>query len=75
MKQNVDTGTPVESVTDNKQKSGNGLKVATVIAFIMAVCGIGFGVYGMMNICDNSQPSEVTQESEISSDKPTNQSL
>ena len=48
MEQNVDTGVPVAPMVENKQKSGNGLKIATAIACIAAVCGIGFGVYGMM---------------------------
>ena len=48
MEQNTDTGAPVTPTMDDKQKSGNGLKIATVIACIMAVCGIGFGAYGMM---------------------------
>ena len=47
MEQNADTGAPVVSVAENK-KSGNGLKIATAIACIVAVCGVGFGVYGMM---------------------------
>ena len=45
MEQNTDTGTPV---VKNKQKNGTGLKIATTIACVVAVCGIGFGVYGMM---------------------------
>ena len=48
MEQNADTGVPVAPMAENKQKSGNGLKIATAIACIMAVCGIGFGVYGIM---------------------------
>lgn len=48
MEQNADTGAPMMPTIDNKQKSGNGLKIATAIACIVAVCGIGFGVYGMM---------------------------
>ena len=48
MEQNAESGAPMTPVVDNKQKSGNGLKIATAIACIMAVCGIGFGVYGMM---------------------------
>ncbi len=48
MEQNTNTGVPMTSTVDNKQKSGNGLKIATAIACIAAVCGIGFGVYGMM---------------------------
>ena len=48
MVQNTDTGVPVAPMAENKQKSGNGLKIATAIACVVAVCGIGFGVYGMM---------------------------
>ena len=48
MEQNADTGLPMTPAVDNKQKSGNSLKIATAIACIAAVCGIGFGVYGMM---------------------------
>ena len=48
MEQNADTGVPVTPVVENKQKSGKGLKIATAIACIVAVCGIGFGVYGML---------------------------
>lgn len=31
-----------------QQGSGSGFKIATVVASIIAICGIGFGVYGMM---------------------------
>ena len=48
MEQNTDTGAPVAPMVENKQKSGNGLKIATAIACTVAVCGIGFGVYGMI---------------------------
>jgi len=48
MEQNANAGAPVEPIVENKQKSGNGLKIATAIACIVAVCGIGFGVYGMV---------------------------
>ena len=44
MEQNADTGTPVTPTMDDKQKSGNGLKIATTIACVIAVCGIGFGI-------------------------------
>lgn len=47
MEQNADTGAQMTSAVDKKQKSGNGLKIATVIACVVAVCGIGFGIYGM----------------------------
>ena len=45
MEQNADTGVPVVSVVENKQESGNGLKIAIAIACVVAVCGIGFGIY------------------------------
>ena len=48
MEQNADTGIPAAPMAENKQKSGNGLKIATAIACVVAVCGIGFGVYGIM---------------------------
>lgn len=48
MEQNVNAGAPMTTVVDSKQKGGNGLKIATMVACIMAVCGIGFGVYGMI---------------------------
>lgn len=49
MEQNVDTGAPIAPVAENnKQNGGNGLKIATAIACIVAVCGIGLGVYGMI---------------------------
>ncbi len=49
MEQNVDTGVPITPAIDNsKQNGGNRLKIATAIASIVAVCGIGFGVYGVM---------------------------
>lgn len=48
MEQNVDTSAPMTPVVENKQNGENGLKVATAIACIVAVCGIGFGIYGMM---------------------------
>ena len=48
MEQNDDTGAPMTSVVDDKKKNGNGLKIATVIACVVAVCGIGFSIYGIM---------------------------
>ena len=46
MEQNADTETSMTSA-ENKQKSENGLKIITAIACVTAVCGIGFGIYGM----------------------------
>ena len=52
MEQNTDAGVPVVTMADNKQNNGNGLKIVTAIACAIAVCGIGFGVYGMMRSSD-----------------------
>ena len=46
MKQNMTDITPV--MDDDKQNNGSGWRNATVIASVVAACGIGFGVYGMM---------------------------
>ena len=63
MEQNTDVTTPIVPVVDNKQKSGNGLKITTAIACIVAVCGIGFGVYGMMQSSQkDSQISALNSE-------------
>ena len=59
MEQNVDTGAPVGPVVDKKQKNGNGLKIATAIACIVAACGFGFGVYGMVQ--NSQKDSEIAK--------------
>ena len=66
MEQNSDTSVPVVPVVENsKQNGGNGLKIATAIACIVAVCGIGFGVYGMMQVSDkDSQISNLKTQIE-----------
>ena len=48
MEQNADAEVPMAPVINDEQKSGNGLKIATMIGCIVAVCGIGFGIYGMV---------------------------
>lgn len=63
MEQNVDTGAPITPVAYNKQNSGNGLKIATAIACVVAVCGVGFGVYGMIQSSQkDSQISDLKVE-------------
>ena len=60
MEQSTNTGASVMSAVNNQQKSGNGLKIATAIACFVAVCGIGFGVYGMMRSAQkNNQISDL----------------
>ncbi len=46
MEQNTATAMPV--MDSGKQSDGKGWKIATAIASVVAVCGIGFGVYSMM---------------------------
>lgn len=48
MEQNTNTGMPMTPTVDSRQKNGSGLKIATVVACIVAACGIVFGVYGMV---------------------------
>lgn len=60
MEQNTDAGVPMTPVVDNKQKSENGIRIVTAIACVVAACGIGFGVYGMIqNTQKDSQISEL----------------
>ena len=55
---------------NNKQNSGNGLKIATAIACIVGVCGIGFGIYGVMQVANrDSQISELKTQIKNSEDK------
>ncbi len=48
MEQNTNTEKTIMSGVGSKQRNESGLKVVTAIASIAAVCGIGFGIYGMM---------------------------
>lgn len=48
MDQDINAETSTTSAMDYKQKNDKTLKIITGIACIVAVCGIGFGVYGMM---------------------------
>lgn len=65
MEQNVDASAPVTPVVDNKQKGRNGLKIATAIACIVAACGIGFGVYGIID-ANSTKDSLVLKDAKIS---------
>lgn len=65
MEQNADTGAQMTPVVDDKKKNGNGLKITTAIACVMAVCGIGLGVYGVMQVSDkDSQISNLKTQIE-----------
>ena len=72
MEQNTNTGMPMTPTVDNKQKSGNGLKIATAIACVVAACGIGFGVYGIMQSSQkDNQISNPETQLDINIDEST----
>ena len=55
-----DIAKAVPAVNSDKLNDGRGWKVATVVASIVAVCGVGFGVYGMMQgLQKNNQISDL----------------
>ena len=56
MEQNQTPGISQSPVLKNsKQTGGVGLKITTAIAIVVAVCGIGFGVYGILGSEQKSQ--------------------
>ena len=57
MEQDVNSTTPV--INKDKPNDKKGWKIATVIASILAVCGIGFGVYGMVQ--SSQKDSEIAK--------------
>ena len=66
MEQNADTGASMTPAVEKGQRNGNGLKIATAIACVVAVCSIGFGIYGMMQSSQKDNQiaglnSEITQ--------------
>ncbi|MBQ8156300.1 hypothetical protein IJ101_00740 [Candidatus Saccharibacteria bacterium] len=70
MEQNAAATMPV--MDSGKQNDGKGWKIATVIASVVAVCGIGFGVYGMMQSSQkDNQISDLKVQVEDSNGKIT----
>lgn len=70
MEQNTTATIPV--MDSGKQKGGKGWKIATVIASVVAVCGIGFGVYGILQSSQkDSQISDLKVQVEDSNGKIT----
>jgi hypothetical protein len=41
------------------EKSGKGMKIATAVSVVAAICGIGFGVYGMTQSNNNTKSSNL----------------
>ena len=70
MEPNSNAVIPQSPAADNsKQTNGNGLRIATVVAAIVAACGIGFGVYGMLDSGQKAQQisnleTEITNKSQ-----------
>ena len=70
MEQNTTATMPV--MDSGKQKDGKGWKIATAIASVVAVCGIGFGVYGMLQSSQkDNQISDLKVQVEDSNGKIT----
>ena len=71
MEQSSDASASIAPAAENnKQNGGNGLKIATAIACLVAVCGIGFGVYGVMQVSNrDSQISDLKIQIKDSNDK------
>ena len=57
------TTTPV--VDNSKQNNGKGWQIATVVASVVAVCGVGFGICGMVD-ANSTKNIIVTKDTEIS---------
>lgn len=70
MEQNAAATMP--AMDSGKQNDGKGWKIATAIASVVAVCGIGFGVYGMMQSSQkDNQISDLKVQVEDSNGKIT----
>lgn len=68
-----DKANAIPVINSDKSSNGKGWKIATIIVSIIAICGIGFGVYGIMqSLQKNNQISDL--ESQIENTKITNTS-
>ena len=51
---------PITAPTkDDKKQNGNGLKIGLIVMAILTVCGIGFGVYELLN--NNSKAEQIKE--------------
>ena len=58
MEQGMTTAAP--TANSGKQGSGKGLKIVSVVALAIAICGIGFGIFGMIQSAEkDSQISDL----------------
>lgn len=70
MEQNATATMPV--MDSGKQDNGKGWKIAMAIASVVAICGIGFGVYGMLQSSQkDNQISDLKVQVEDSNGKIT----
>ena len=72
MEQDTNTVAPanVAPAEEKRKKSGgNGWKVATIVAAVAAICGVGFGAYGMIQ---NSQSEAKTNLNKCDDDENSN---
>ena len=72
MEQDTNTVAPanVAPAEEKRKKSGgNGWKVATIVAAVAAICGVGFGAYGMIQ---NSQSEAKTNQNKCDDDENSN---
>ena len=70
MESNITTTAPI--MNSGEQNNGKKWKIATVITSVVAICGIGFGVYGMMRSSQrDNQISDLKVQVEDSNGKTT----
>lgn len=70
MEQNIPTATPV--MGSGKQSNEKGLKITVILTSLAAICGIGFGIYGMIQSAQkDSQISNLNIQKKDSSGKIT----
>lgn len=74
MEQDTNATPPVAE--SSKQSNGKGWKIATAITFIIAICGVGFGIYGMaQSLQKDNQISDLKTQIEETDDGYHNQIL
>lgn len=75
MEPNAPVATPL-SDQNKQQGKGKGLVVAIVITSVLAVCGIGFGIYGIINMNASKKPiGNSASDSQTVVDETSDQAL
>ena len=71
-----DTATVAPVINNDKPNNGNGWKIATIVTSLVAVCGIGFGVYGMIQSSQkDNQVSDLKAQIKNLEEKPSSDNL